>query len=140
MTNKSLWPSFGDVPAIKTPKIILQEQAAFLEKESNKYIISEVITTIGLNSSNKLTHVLRITAPKIENYTAAIVQLDHDSIKLYPTTLISRIKPMPVTYTINNEQELLDMLKKVFEEKETLETIKSLFAQTKAIEAFAATK
>ena len=134
MSISSLWPSFGEIPVIKTPKVILKEQASYLENVTSGFIITEVVTAAHPTLLNKVSHSLRITAPKVENYTTIIVEVDHDMIKLYPLTVISRIKAMPVSYTAANEEEFLDLLKKVFEEKETIDTVQSLLIQSKSNE------
>lgn len=134
MNNTSLWPSFGEIQVLKTPKIILKEQAAFLESVTSGYIITEVLTAPLSTILHKVSHVLKIIAPIVEGYSAAIVQVDHDMIKLYPLTVTSRIKAMPVAYAAVNEDEFLALLKKIFEEKETLDTVHSLLAQSKSNE------
>jgi len=134
MSISSLWPSFGEIPVIKTPKVILKEQASYLENVTSGFIITEVVTAAHPTLLNKVSHSLRITAPKVENFTTIIVEVDHDMIKLYPLTVISRIKAMPVSYTATNQEEFLDLLKKVFEEKETIDTVQSLLIQSKSNE------
>ena len=136
MNTASLWPSFGEIPIIKTPKIILQEQAVHLEKVTNGYINTEIITSAHPTLLNKISHVLKITAPKVEGYSTIVVQLDHDMIKIYPITVTSRIKAMPIAYTATNEEELLSLLQKVFEEKETIDTVQSLLTQSKSNESY----
>jgi len=136
MNTASLWPSFGEIPIIKTPKIILQEQAVHLEKVTNGYINTEIITSAHPTLLNKISHVLKITAPKVENYSTIVAQLDHDMIKIYPITVTSRIKAMPIAYTATNEEELLSLLQKVFEEKETIDTVQSLLTQSKSNESY----
>lgn len=132
MSSVSLWPSFGEIQIIKTPKIILKEQASFLESVTSGYINTEIITAPHPTLLNKVSHTLRIIAPIVEDYNTAVVQVDHDVIKLYPLTVTSRIKAMPVTYTATNEEEFYGLLKRVFEEKETLDTVQSLLAQSKS--------
>ena len=134
MSSTSLWPSFGAIQTIITPKMILKEQAVFLEKLTSGYINTEIQTAAHPTLLNKVSHTLKITAPVVENYSTAIVQVDHDMIKLYPLTVTSRIKAMPVAYTAVDEDEYLALLKRVFEEKETLETMQSLLAQSKSNE------
>ena len=134
MSSTSLWPSFGEIKLIKTPKIILKEQAHILQSITSGYIKTEIQTAPHSNLLNKVSHVMKITAPSVENFSTAIVQVDHDIIKLYPLTVTSRIKAMPVAYTAIDESEYLILLKKIFEEKETIETIQSLLAQSKSNE------
>jgi hypothetical protein len=134
MSNTSLWPSFGAIQSIITPKMILKEQAVFLENVTSGYINTEILTSPHPTLLNKVSHVLKITAPVVENYSTAVVQVDHDMIKLYPLTVTSRIKAMPVAYTAADQDEYLALLKRVFEEKETLETIQSLLAQSRSNE------
>lgn len=134
MSSTSLWPSFGEIKLIKTPKIILKEQAHILESITSGYIKTEIQTAPHSNLLNKVSHVMKITAPSVENFSTAIVQVDHDIIKLYPLNVTSRIKAMPVAYTAIDESEYLILLKKIFEEKETIETIQSLLAQSKSNE------
>ena len=132
MSISSLWPSFGEIPVIKTPKVILKEQASYLENVTSGFIVTEIVTSLHPTQINKVSHSIKITAPKVEDFSTVVVQIDHDLIKLYPLTVISRIKAMPVSYTAANEEEFLDLLKKVFEEKETIDTIQSLLIQSKS--------
>jgi hypothetical protein len=136
MSSQSLWPSFGEIGKIKTPKIILQEQAILLEKSSSGFLTTMVTTATHPTQFNRYTHLLSLTAPKVENFTANIVMLEHDAIELYPLTIIARIRPMSVNYTAENEEEFLGILTKLFAEKEMVNTIQSLLAQSKAISAF----
>jgi len=136
MSTANLWPSFGQIPIIKTPKIILQEQADHLAVISNNFLSAEIVTTPHISSLNKVSHVLKVTASSVENYSTIVVMIDHDAIKIYPVTVTSRIKAMPVAYQAANEEEYLSLLQKVFEEKETIETIQSLLSQSKAIEMY----
>ena len=134
MSSTSLWPSFGVIKSIITPKMILKEQATFLENVTSGYINTDIQTAPHPTLLNKVSHILKITAPEVENYSTAVVQVDHDMIKLYPLTVTSRIKAMPVAYSAADEEEYLAILKRVFEEKETLETIQSLLAQSRSNE------
>ncbi len=136
MSTANLWPSFGQIPIIKTPKIILQEQADHLAVISNNFLSAEIVTTPHISTLNKVSHVLKVTASSVENYSTIVVMIDHDAIKIYPVTVTSRIKAMPVAYQAANEEEYLSLLQKVFEEKETIETIQSLLSQSKAIEMY----
>jgi len=103
---------------------------------SNNFLNAEIITTQHSSSVHKISHVLKITAPLVENYSTVVVMIDHDSIKVYPVTVTSRIKAMPVSYPAANEEEYINLLKKIFEEKETVETIQSLLSQSKSIETY----
>ena len=136
MSTANLWPSFGQIPFVKTPKIILQEQADHLAVISNNFLSVEIVTTPHISNLNKISHVLKVTASMVENYSTIVVMIDHDAIKIYPVTVTSRIKAMPVAYQAANEEEYLSLLQKVFEEKETIETIQSLLSQSKAIESY----
>ena len=136
MSTANLWPSFGQIPVMKTPKIVLQEQADHLAVVSNNFLSAEIVTTPHTSSINKVSHILKVTATLVENYSTIIVMVDHDAIKIYPVTVTSRIKAMPVAYQATNEEEYLALLQKVFEEKETIETIQSLLSQSKAIESY----
>ena len=140
MSTESLWPSFGETPVVKTPKIILQEQARYLEKITNGYIKAEVITSKHPTLLNKVSHLLKIIAPHVEDYSTIIVEVDHDVIKLFPLSVVSRIKPMPVTFNALNDAEFFSMLVKVFEEKETIDTIQSLLIQSKSNESYLSRK
>ncbi len=134
MSSTNLWPSFVNIAKIKTPKIIVEEQANFLEKSSSNYIKAEVVTSNHDSGANKVAHVLKITAPKLDYYVASVVTVEHDIIKYYPVTITSRIKPMATIYTAHSDEEMLETLKKIFMEKETIETIESLLIQSKALD------
>ena len=136
MSTKNLWPSFGNTEVVKTPKIILHEQAKHLDKITNGYIKAEVITSKHPTLLNKVSHLLKITAPHVEDYSTIVVEVDHDVIKFYPLTVVSRIKPMPVTFNATNDEEFMAMLTRVFEEKETIDTVQSLLIQSKSNESY----
>ncbi len=136
MSTANLWPSFGQIPVVKTPKIILQEQADHLAVVSNNFLSAEIVTTPHASSFNKISHSLKVTASLVENFSTVVVMIDHDAIKIYPVTVTSRIKAMPVAYQATNEEEYMSLLQKIFEERETVETIQSLLSQSKAIESY----
>lgn len=136
MSSKNLWPSFGEIEKIKTPKIILQEQAILLEKSSSGFLTTLVTTTPHPTQFNRYIHLMTLTAPKVENFTANVVMVEHDAIELYPLSVVARIRPMSVNYTAETEEEYLELLSKLFAEKEMVNTIQSLLAQSKAISAF----
>lgn len=133
MISKNLWPSFNEVPLVRTPKVILIEQAAYLEKISHHFIKSEVISSQAQTNTTRVSHLLKFSVARVENYSSFIVAVEHDFIKFYPATIASRVKPMPAVMTANNDEEFMEILSKIFAEKETQETLINLLIQSKAI-------
>lgn len=127
--EKNLWPSFDDIPAIRTPKAILVEQGNYLEKSTQNILNAQITTSSTATPESKLSHRLRIVAPLLENYSITLLSIEHN-VFVYPATLKHSV--ISKTYNINDEQTLLDSLKEIFNHPSTIDLISKLISQSRS--------
>lgn len=87
MTIKNLWGDINNLPKIKSPVAILNEQAQLLETHTNGLLIGRVVA----NSTSSqwgcpFTFTFSLNAPSLNNYGYTILFIEHD-IGLYPIYL-----------------------------------------------------
>ena len=127
---KNLW---GDLPIednVRTPYIILKEQASILTEATNGLLIGEV--TKRRVNVNKTECDLIIKVPSINNYTISIVDI------IYPAT----IYPLKVkgdftkntAVECNTEEELENILHEILSSKEVRRIISGLLSEVRADE------
>lgn len=132
---EDFWPPLGEIPDVKTPGSILSEQGQYLEKASQGFLKTEVNSIVCMNTASRkevLKHTFKITAPFLENYSIALLNIEHD-IFMYPLMINFRLDVK--SHTIHNEQELIDVLKQLFNHGKTTEIIKKMLIQSKAAKA-----
>lgn len=124
MTEKlDLWPDF-DPKAIRSPKSILTEQAGYLTEKTKNILLGEVSS--GNGSNNRIVHFLKIVAPSMNNYKFSLLHVYHDPVLFYPCQLSAN---GGTTYSIENEENLLVVLKEIFTQPTTIKIINSLYSQ-----------
>lgn len=129
---EDFWPSFGEIPDVKTPGSILIEQGLYLEKASQGLLKTEVQSAPQMNTALRkemLKHVFKIVAPLLGDYSIILLNIEHD-IFMYP--LVINFKLDTKSHTIHNEQELMESLRHLFNHTKTTEIIKKLLIQSKA--------
>ncbi|MBS1917002.1 MAG: hypothetical protein JST87_12055 [Bacteroidetes bacterium] len=128
--SNNLWPSFENIPDIKTPKSVLLEQAMYLENAS-KNLLKVQIATGSRAASGKETIVYRfnIIAPFLGNYSFSLLTLEHD-IFLYPLLITCQL--LNRSYNIQTEKDFFEILKTIFNDQKTIDTINNLLSQSKA--------
>jgi hypothetical protein len=84
-SHKNLWGDLSQTDTLRTPFIILKEQAAMLAQQTKGLLIGDV-QRLQQGTSNLLS--LRIVAPSLGNYRYAVAQVTHDA-QLYPLTIKS---------------------------------------------------
>lgn len=89
---KNLW---GDLPVednIRTPYVILKEQASILTEATNGLLVGNVKKETFSNESGDsgFECTLEITVPSINNYSISIVGISYP-ITLYPSQIYNRV-------------------------------------------------
>lgn len=126
ITN-DLWPNFEDVPAIKSPRAIMLEQANFLSSKTKNLVTAEIRS---LNTTDgRLGYRFKIIAPLLKDYSFALFSLYHGAM-YYPCD----IKFKQLMWTIHSEDELINKLRYIFMDEETKKVISSLLGQSKEME------
>jgi hypothetical protein len=121
--NDNLWP---DIPStdIVTPKSILVRQANFLGEKTKNVVLGEV-TSAGLSDNKTIQHLFWVVAPALSNYKYILFTLRH-GIELYPLVLTYKDNNLK----IENEEDLLNHLKDIFNDESTIKMINALVAQS----------
>lgn len=140
-----LWPEdVGQVDeSLKTPHQILKEQADLLGKKTSNVLLGRVKTrSLGVilddaekDFSADFSYSFSIVAPTLNNYQFRLFSISYDH-KFYPVRIsmdpdiLSEIGDFHNTeLTANNENEFLDILKKIFRANKTNRIIKALLAE-----------
>jgi hypothetical protein len=119
---ENLWPDFTTDEIVRSPKIILREQASFLGK-STKNILTGNIRTESWR--NQFSHSFQIVAPNLNNYTYTLFTIVEEDIFGFPCKFQSES-----AFSIKNEEELLARLKEIFSSDDTKKIINSLMSQS----------
>ena len=120
--SKDLWPEF-DVTSKSTPKKIIQQAGAGLEKKTKgliKFYLSSTRISEGFASLD-----CSLLSPTL-SYMYPFLKVRFPMVDLYPVELVA--DKMPDTLRAANEEELLGMLGKVFQSPSTIDTIQKLIA------------
>jgi len=122
---EDLWPDF-EAQKIISPKTILHEQSSILTTKTKNVLASEVIS--GVTTKGLAVHQLRILAPALNNYKYNLLQLTHDPIFFYPCQITGN----STMYEAQNEEQLFEVLRKIFNSDETKKIVTSLYSQSLA--------
>lgn len=132
---QDLWPEdIGQLEPIQVPEKILRKQA-FLLGEKTGNLIEAVVSDSYFNESEstEFNYHFYIVAPTLDNYHFSLFKVSHD-IALYPLTIeidteiLSEIESSNVSgkIKIKNEEEFLEILKKILNAKKIKRVIRVL--------------
>lgn len=122
--NDDLWPVLTGEPEVKSPLLILREQAAKLGAKTSNIIEAEVTAN---PSDEGFLHVrLILKAPALNGYEYVLLSVNQP-IDLYPAYLTEE----HYSGDVKNEQEFKEFLAKLFTSDRTVQIINSLIAQSK---------
>lgn len=129
---KNLW---GDLPveeAIRTPYVILKEQASILTEATNGLLIGNVRKE-SFDSDLGSSCLLRITVPSMENYSVSIVRIRYPKI-IYPSEVFNLITDSVSVNSMkcHTEEELDIVLGKILSSKEAGRIISGLLSEVRA--------
>jgi hypothetical protein len=88
-SKKSLWGNLTQVKSVRTPFVILKEQAEILTEETKGLLVGEV-REIRLDGHNASQMTLVIVAPALNHYRYAVVEVTR-SPQIYPVTVRSLV-------------------------------------------------
>lgn len=145
---EDLWPDFKEIAPDKTPISIIKEHSSKLYEKTNYVVSAEIEKEENLERIllfDKGEYSGFVTPPfqynfyleaKTLNYHYKLFQIGHD-IYLYPiyfyeidNDILNELFPdQKGTVTINNENDLLEFLKKIFKAKKTIKIIQALISQ-----------
>lgn len=134
----NLWGTDLFQPADEAvPKQILLDQAAILEKITNRSVFATVesgqeggyIEISGDAVFPYWSHRLAVFVPSIESYTVSLLAVCH-GIDMYPCKI--RAARVRIERDCPGETELRQVIKQVLSDPDTVKIIRALMAQAKA--------
>ncbi|WP_333878996.1 hypothetical protein [Methylobacter sp.] len=123
-SNDDLWPDLTGDPDVKSPLLILREQAAKLGAKTSNIIEAEV--TANPSEDEFLQVRLILKAPALNGYEYVLLSVNQP-IESYPAYLADEYDSKEV----KDEQEFKTSLEKLFKSDRTVKIINSLIAQSK---------
>ena len=148
MANKQdLWGDFSGLETIRTPYIILKEQADILTKKTNGLLMGEVnfsqvkqIESLGLNfgepgqlNKNQLfVAFLRIKAPSLNNYTYSVVKVQYPITEQGYPVLVNSLVDENWQRHCASEEEFQNALREILSSEQVKKVISALLSQIHA--------
>jgi hypothetical protein len=131
-----LWPADIAKTIHKTPVSILREQAALLGEKTKNLVEAEVAQNDVYNSSD-FRYDFFIVGPALQNYHYKLFTISHP-VELYPVRffldrdIVSELNlgKGDVAAEVDDENTLLDFLKKIFASKKTRQVIAAILGQS----------
>lgn len=135
METQNLWPDFP-TEEINGPKAILKEQAKYLSDKTNNVLSADIETT---QYKGKMIHDFYVVAPELHNYRYRLLRIEHAALN-YPSTVIwdeeeDYNEQVGFVPTVNDEQELVEYLRRILNDSSTVKIVSSLLSQSLAEKA-----
>ncbi|MEA5258921.1 hypothetical protein VB264_14075 [Arcicella aquatica] len=130
MKSENLWPEFSLNKPIRSPKVVLLEQASFLEQITQQTIKASIRKTIE-NNSGIIKYIFEIEAPdtKILNskgYRYSLLTIEQKSLFFYPCNIY--LDSNLYSSAIETEEALTKHLKEIFNSVKTQNIIYTLIS------------
>ena len=127
METRNLWGESFKPEPIRTPSIILREQASLVGKLT-EYMLDANVDRDRTNDYIRLD--LSINAPALENYTYNVLSVTYDIHKIYPLTI--RNQQTYKSQECSNEEEFVEALHSILSSDQVKKVIVNLLSQIKA--------
>ncbi len=121
--TQNLWPDFLFDETVRSPKNILEEQAHFLAKMTKNVLTASVRTESIENG--EIRNIFQIIAPKLDGYRYTLFTIVQKSINPFPCKIDGE-----KSYSIKNEESLVEKLKSILGSGETKRIISILISQS----------
>ena len=133
MATPNLWGDLPEVVDIRTPKMVLAEQASLLQEITKGALTCELKVS---PNGNGLVVSMRIVAPSLGNYSVVLVQVAHDMF-VYPCSIQSPFLGNDAIIC-GDEAHLESVLKSILQDPKTRKLIVNLLQQIRAENSIAA--
>lgn len=127
MCPDNLWGEIEIPEKIRTPLVILREQASLLGSKTNRLLEGEIEIT-RINPSDFVAK-MNIVAPSLDGYSISVVSMYY-GFDFYPLRLRDLL--LMKEYKSHNESELITNLETILTSNEVRKIIKSLLLQIKS--------
>jgi hypothetical protein len=143
---QDLWPDLSNMVPIRTPFLVLKEQADLLGQKT-KNIVTAIVTgpdrgIAALGSTGQSDHEdykdgfvvvsFVLVAPVLENYHFHLFNIQYSITKPYPVSIFAHIRP-PFVKKVSSEKALIEALKTIFSNRATVTAINAMISQSKAM-------
>ena len=128
MSAESLWGSLEGIDTVRTPSMILQEQAGLLGKLTGEVLEGRVGRDI-LSDGNRMIVSLYVVAPAIQRYNIKILGLDYGYATAYPVIVSDSIEGYQKQ--ARTESELVSILKDILSSSHVKNIIATLIAESR---------
>ena len=128
MSTQSLWGDLKGLDTVRTPAIILQEQAGLLGQLTNEVLEGEVTRRVS-DSSQRIIVSLYIIAPALQRYRVKILEVEYGFAQMYPATVESSVVLRQRVAV--SESALDEILGEILSSHAVRNVISSLIAESK---------
>lgn len=129
---RNLWGNLPVENNIRTPYLILKEQASLLTEATNGLLIGNVDReTLTNNSKYDFECMLEIRVPSIDNYSISILEVYYPVFNIYPSLVINKIVDSK-QYNCDTEEDLYTVLEQILSSTEVKRIISSLLNEIRS--------
>jgi hypothetical protein len=135
-TDVDLWPSVIDVSSQTAPIAVLKQQASHLGEKTKNLVVGEVesrqlFDRLFDQDGFMLRHEFMVVATALGRYRRLLFWITQNPIEFYPLRLNSDIEPaFSDGIRIDGEEQLLAVLRQIFNHPKTIGIIQTLLAQS----------
>jgi hypothetical protein len=130
--SENLWPDFAS-KTLRAPVAIVKEQAFLLGKKTQNLIVARVDLK-SRNAPPNLYFEFQLVAPFLGGYTLLVFTFQYSLLNFYPVQMTTgflhggqeNLKGCNAT----NEEELVSVLRDIFNDPKTIAVIQALIAQS----------
>ncbi|MDE0140816.1 MAG: hypothetical protein OXI80_01865 [Caldilineaceae bacterium] len=131
MSIENLWGGLEGIDSVRTPSMILQEQAGLLGKLTNEVLQGKVkrdpLSELREDSNVKMT--LYIVAPALQGYSVKILDLDYSYTTAYPVKVTNSLEGS--LWRASSESDLTGILKDILSSQRVTNIVAALIAESR---------
>jgi hypothetical protein len=124
-SQKNLWGDLSQVETVRTPFVILQEQARILTRETKGALVG-VVERLQRGQLSAMS--LDILVPTLNNYRYSVVEMTYDSVQLYPLTILTGTQRDRICYS---EEEFELALSEILSSPQVKKVIATLLSDVR---------
>lgn len=115
MSDKSLWGDLSELAPERTPFLVLQEQANYLQGATNEVLIGrarrEMRGVARTGGAREVSASLQVVAPALQHYHLDILELSYDASSLYPVQVKDFLSD--IATAVLSEEDLKELLREI---------------------------
>ena len=128
MSTQNLWGNLEGLDTVRTPAIVLQEQAGLLGQLTNEVLEARVTREI-IDTSSRINVSLYIIAPALQRYRVKILDVNYGFASVYPAIVSDSLTLK--RRTAESEPALDKILGEILSSEGVRIIISSLIAESK---------